>query len=391
VIEYHVYLETGDEGHHMAHVPALPGCAYRAGSRHACLEALPLAVAAHHAWLRRHGEPAPPDGSAFDLTVVKDVTGIGPFDPGDAAALFSADRLPVTRDEMEGYFRLMACARADLLALIGHLPEDVLDWEPGAGAFSIRRIVRHVGNAEQWYVSRLVPVDTLPREWDDDEGMGLLAFLEMERRTAVERLRRLADDELAGVFYPEVWTRHPDEAWTVRKALRRFLEHELEHTHQVREVLDLRRAALLAELDAARDALVSAVALVPADERARRPVCGDWTLHDVLAHIVAWEAFGVEGLRQMAAGRPPDVEPITDIDAWNDVEVEARRGQPWQALWHDLIETRRDLRSVLAAMDAAGLWHTFPFPWGARGTPYDWLAIYAGHDLEHAEELAALG
>lgn len=40
------------------------------------------------------------------------------------------------------------------------------------------------------------------------------------------------------VFYPTRWTSHPDEPWTARKALRRFLEHEWEHTGQVREILN---------------------------------------------------------------------------------------------------------------------------------------------------------
>ncbi|MBN1660092.1 MAG: type II toxin-antitoxin system HicB family antitoxin [Anaerolineae bacterium] len=387
MVEYWVYLETAVDGLCMAHVLSLTGCIHRANRRAECLENLPAVVAAHHAWLASHGEPAPAGDATVDLSVVEEVTGTGPFNPGDAAALFSPDHVPLTRDEMEERFRLMAHARADLLALIAHLPEGVLDWEPGGGAFSIRRIARHVGDAEQWYVSRLVPPDTLPHEWDTDEALPLIEFLEMERRTAVDRLRHLADAELAGVFYPTAWTNHPDEAWTARKVLRRFLEHELEHTRQVRQLLALRRDALVAELDAARDALLSAVALIPPGERASRLVCGDWTLHDVLAHIVAWEIFGVDGLRDMAAGRPPDVEFIASLDVWNATEVQARREQPWPSLWQDLVDTRRDLRTVLTAMDPADLWRSFPFPWGDEGTSYDWLSVYIDHDREHAEQL----
>jgi hypothetical protein len=59
----------------------------------------------------------------------------------------------------------------------------------------------------------------------------------MERRTAVERLRQLARTERTKVFYPTRWTDHPEEPWTARKVLRRFLEHELEHTMQAQEIL----------------------------------------------------------------------------------------------------------------------------------------------------------
>jgi hypothetical protein len=60
----------------------------------------------------------------------------------------------------------------------------------------------------------------------------------MERRTAVERLRLLDENERMGVFYPREWTDHPEEAWTARKMLRRFLEHEREHTAQIQEILN---------------------------------------------------------------------------------------------------------------------------------------------------------
>ena len=59
----------------------------------------------------------------------------------------------------------------------------------------------------------------------------------MERRTALELLSKLNEAERSGVFYPTHWTQHPGEAWTARKIMRRFLEHEREHTAQLRETL----------------------------------------------------------------------------------------------------------------------------------------------------------
>lgn len=232
-----VYLEIGQDGRCMAHVLDLPGCIARAPTRDEALSRVPDAIRETRAWLRRHGEPAPPADEPIEIEIAGESTGLGPFDPGDAAALFPPDREPLTSEEMEHYFRLMAHARADLLALVRDLSNDVLDWQPGPGSLSIRRLLRHIGNAEQWYVSRLVPPETLPPEWEHDEGLPIFKFLEMERRTAIARLRQLTDEERSGVFYPTHWTRHAEEPWTARKVLRRFLEHEREHTAQVREVL----------------------------------------------------------------------------------------------------------------------------------------------------------
>lgn len=234
------YVEVGEDGRSMAHVLDLPGCVVRAATRDEAVRRLPEAIEAYYCWLRQHGEPAPDPGEPVQVEVVAEIAGPGPFDPGDTAALFPPDREPVTPGEMEGLFRLMAHNRTDLLGLLQDLGDDLLDWEPGAGSFSIRRLLRHVGNAEEWYVSRLVPPDTLPPEWDEDDALPIYEFLEMERRTVLGRLRQLSQEERSGIFYPVVWTDHPDEPWTARKVLRRLLEHEREHTEQVREILRAR-------------------------------------------------------------------------------------------------------------------------------------------------------
>jgi uncharacterized damage-inducible protein DinB len=561
MIRYPVYLEIADDGRCMAHVldpstgsgQALPGCTVRARSKGEVLERLPNAIRDYHAWLRRHGEPTLPDEEPVEIEVAGESTGFGPFDPGDAAALFPPDREPVFHEEMEHHFRLLAHTRADLLALVRDLPDDFLDWQLDPQSFSIRRLLRHVGNAEEWYVSRLAHPETLPPEWEHDEDLPIFEFLEMERHTAVARLRQLNHEERSGVFYPTHWTQHPEEPWTARKALRRFLEHEREHTAQVREILaawrrhllarlaaeraglleqlsgqderaltevsvldgwtvrdllahvaawdrwELRemrhmasgeildltevrdtdtfnanvvavwrdrtlaevltelqearvtwvvwlraspdeeffrqhlfegedwsfpgcvevqwqhdaehaaqiaawreseglkgktgpKAVLLAALAAARDELMTAAALVPAEERESQPVCGEWTLKDVLGHVADWEWFGVDGLRQMAAGQPPQVEHVQDIDAWNQAHAEARRDQPWEAVWADLHAARRALLDVLGEMSQAQLSRSFPFPWGPEGTPYQWIWVYFRHDREHAYGLRqALG
>ncbi len=233
-----VYLETGADGLCMAHVLDLVGCTVRAPSREEALRRLPEAVRDYCNWLRRHGEPVPPQSDSPTLEVAGESVGFGPFNPGDAAALFPPDSQPLTRGELETYLRLMAHSRADLLELVRGLDDETLDWQPDAETFSIRRTLRHIGNAEQWYVSRLYAPEALPPEWERDEAMPVLDFLEMERRTAVALLRSLTEEQMSGVYHPSHWTKHPTEPWTARKVLRRFLEHEREHTSQIRETLN---------------------------------------------------------------------------------------------------------------------------------------------------------
>ena len=545
---FEAYLEVADDGRSMVHVAELPGCIVRAETRAAALRELPVAIEAYQAWLCRHGEPAQPAGESMEIEVVEERSGEGPFDPGDRAALFPPDLEPITPEEMEQFYRLMGHNRRDLLALVGDPADKLLDWRPFPGAYNLRRVLRHVGNAEEWYVSRIVPIETLPPEWEDDADLPHFVFLEMSRRTAIERLRRLTDEERAGVFYPTFGTQHPEEPWTARKVLRRFLEHEREHTAQAREIMAARRrwlvarlaaeragllaglwgldersltgvpvvgdwtvkdllahiaawdrweertmramasgevadltatddfdgtnagfvtawpehgleavvaelgearaellawveslqeevffeprfyggddwsfpavlqiqwehdadhgeqigawreagglrgtsgtkAVAVAALEAARGDLLAAADLVPAEVRESWPMCGEWTLKDVLGHIADWELFGAEGLRMMAAGQAPSVEPVEDVDAWNQIHAAARQEQSWEVVWDDLYGARRAMMDVLRGMAEEQLTITYPFPWGVEGTAYDWLSVYVGHDREHAREV----
>jgi predicted RNase H-like HicB family nuclease/uncharacterized damage-inducible protein DinB len=249
---YSVYLEYTADGPCLAHVLDLPGCIVRAPSPDVALEQLPQAIRVYHDWLRLHGEPTPPSDEPISVEVAGESVSTGPFEPGNTAALFLPDREPLAAEEMERYFQLLAYTRADLLALVhapstgtaASLPDKLLDWQPTPEAWSLRHLLRHVGNAEEWYVSRLVPPETLPAEWEHDAELPIFEFLEMERRTAIARLRQLSAEERSGVFYPSRWTDHPDEPWTARKVMRRFLEHEREHTAQAQETLAAMHSSL---------------------------------------------------------------------------------------------------------------------------------------------------
>jgi uncharacterized damage-inducible protein DinB/predicted RNase H-like HicB family nuclease len=550
---YSVYLELAHSGLCLAHVPELPGCIVRAPTREDALKQLPDAIRDYHTWLRRHGEVAPPADAPVEIKVMEESVGFGPFERRNAAALFPPDRDSVSPEEIERFFRLLGHTRADLLALARDLPDKLLDWQPNVETFTIRELLRHVGNAEEWYVSRIVPPETLPPEWEHDEDMPTFEFLDMSRRTAIGRLRQLTEAERSEVFYPVGWTDHPEEPWTARKALRRFLEHEWEHTWQVREILNAYRqrllvrltteragllsalvgvgetaltekqdfdewtakdvlahiaawdrwqhqtmkdivdgkdpdfsaeqdpdaanavfvanwrerslaevvqelqtarsdwlawleslpeeeffkrrsysgndwsfdgqpvrimwehdaehakeiaarreseglkgssgpkAVFLAALAAARKELLTAVSLVPEDERTTRPVEGEWTIQDVLGHIADWELFSVDGLRRMGADQPPDIERVADIQTWNEAHAEARRDQPWEQVWEDFSRARRELVDALEQMSQAQLARSWSFSWG-EGTVYEWAWVYLRHDREHAHGLRkALG
>jgi hypothetical protein len=289
---------------------------------------------------------------------------------------------------MERYFHLMGYVRADMLALVRDLPDDVLDWEPHPESFTIRGLLRHVGNAEKWYVSRLVDLETLPPEWSHDESLPVLEFLEMTRRTAIDQLQQLTQAERSGVFYTAHRAWEPGEPWTARKVLRRFLEHEQEHTNQVREILTAWRRHLLAHLTTERARLLEQVNGLDEKALTGSALVDDWTAKDLLAHIAAWDHWALQEMQRMLKGEPPDLTTVRDEDAFNAAAVTAWRNRSlnevlaelqaartsWVAWLEDLPEETFSQRSLVQEEN-----------WSFPG----WLEVYWRHDAEHAAQLAA--
>ena len=388
MIRYSVYLEIHPDGRTMAHILALPGCISRAAAREEALRRLPGAVREYHAWLRRHGEPALPLDEPFDLEISDESTGYGPFDPGNAAVLFPPDLAPVSADEVECFTRLMGHARADLLALVSDLPDEILDWQPDPQSLTLRRVLRHVGNAEEWYVSRIVPAEALPPAWEHDEALPIFEFLVMERRTAIERLAALSDAERSQLFYPQRWTDHPDEPWTAAKVLRRFLEHEREHTGQVREILAAWRERLVVRLTLERAGLLAQ--LTGLDERTlvERPVFDGWTAKDLLAHVATWDEFFTERIVVVLAGRQRALTTVHDQDAYNaDLRAE-RRNWSLERVLAACADARAGFLQALAQVPDEAFHRRWQDAWGESSFRL-WTQWRAYHDAEHAGNVTA--
>lgn len=216
-----------------------------------------------------------------------------------------------------------------------------------------------------------------------------LAELQAAREDWVAWLREVSVEAFFASREHQGWD------WAFPNCLNVQWQHDAEHADQLaawREEKAVRsttgpKAVLVAALNAARDELLAGVDLIPPMERTSRPVCGYWTLKDLVGHIADWEEVGVEGLRDMAAGRSPDVAPISDIEAWNQEHAAAREDQPWETCWEDLHGTRKDLLDVLRGMDQERIDRSYLFPWGPEGTAYEWVRVFATHDREHAHDL----
>jgi hypothetical protein len=145
------------------------------------------------------------------------------------------------------------------------------------------------------------------------------------------------------------------------------------------------RDALIARYRTAADALVAVFAGLTDEQLDRAPADGGWTPRMVAHHVADSETNSAIRLRRLVA----EDEPL--IIGYDE------------ELWSRRLRYDRPIGSALAVVTAVRaaslelLLRLSPEEWSRTGrhsesgvyTLDDWLGIYAGHPLEHAEQVRA--
>lgn len=152
------------------------------------------------------------------------------------------------------------------------------------------------------------------------------------------------------------------------------------------------KAEVLADLRAARERLLSAIAGLGEDDMLRVGAVGIWSVKDVLAHLVSWEAELVTALTRLPqnAGRPPQIVEIEDIDEWNAEQYGSNAPRALAAVLEDFHGVHKHLLEAIAALDNRTLDDNRRFPW-MEGEPLSYLILENAvwHEEEHAADIRA--
>lgn len=185
---------------------------------------LPGGIRAYLRWLKRHGERIEVPRSIRFTVAEREVHRAG-MRYGSYKALFSCDRPPVTKAEIERAIRWMGHMRADMLQLVGLLPSGAMDWRKPPGSRTIERHLRHIASAERWYLGRF------PSRWQRmAPERDPIERLHKMRQRVIPMLRVLTAEERAQIVKPEhSW-------WSRRKMLSRYLYHERYHIRSIARI-----------------------------------------------------------------------------------------------------------------------------------------------------------
>jgi hypothetical protein len=140
-------------------------------------------------------------------------------------------------------------------------------------------------------------------------------------------------------------------------------------------------------LKATRKEFLTIAMLVAVAERESKPVCGVWTLKDVVGHLLDWELVGVDALRQLATWQMPEFAPIPDFDVFNTSHAADRHEQSWSEIWAAFTATRQELLAIFDGLSDEELKRPFSTPWNSTINGYNWTLIWSGHEHEHAADV----
>lgn len=218
------YLVCAEEmgGQWIAHVPDLPGCFATNADRERAIAATPHAVEQYLAWCTAHNlrvlRPSPP------LVVGEVIRSWSYEDDYEVNAFFASDRPPLDSEETEEFERLLDATRTDLLEEIKGLDPIQLDKQITGERWPIAGVLKHVANAELWYMDRLSLA--FPRNELPDDPLERLSKVRGHLHDQIPELaRRTGVVTLSG------------ETWSARKVIRRTLWHERDHTLHIRKLL----------------------------------------------------------------------------------------------------------------------------------------------------------
>jgi predicted RNase H-like HicB family nuclease/uncharacterized damage-inducible protein DinB len=223
---YALYLESGPRRRKtMVHVLDLLGCIAVGPTTDKALAATPQAIRTYVRYLRSHGEPVEL-GEPIETHVAEHITEGSWLGNGSPYLIFGPDLEPLTEQEIDRFLQRLAWICDDLAAWAASQNDEQLDATPADGGRPARAVLLHVLGAQGTFLAAALGAAPGFAALHGAAGRGEIALPDALRRTATlaaERVGSTTPEQRAAV------RELPAGPRTLRKALRRMLEHAWEH------------------------------------------------------------------------------------------------------------------------------------------------------------------
>ena len=209
--EPNIYVTEARAGYWLASIPAVMGCNASGKTRDEAIANVRRAFRAYLELLDARG------------VSVEHWKGLDPdrFAIAESGGpLFPEDQRPIEEHDLRDFLHVFEAQHAALIALAGTLSADELERTPDADTWSVREALEHMMTTQASLLSRL-------EKWPDDPFNTLGSI----HRVVYQRFTSMEPADTKGL---KVIRGRP---WTVRRVMRRILEHEWEHLGHVQEII----------------------------------------------------------------------------------------------------------------------------------------------------------
>ncbi|MFN2189814.1 MAG: DinB family protein [Candidatus Promineifilaceae bacterium] len=147
---------------------------------------------------------------------------------------------------------------------------------------------------------------------------------------------------------------------------------------------------LFEQMESSRLQLLELLELLPDDAYTMPGAMGDWTVADVLAHLVVWESELITCLMKLDEGKKPKrmLAAIADVDGYNESRYRENKDRDIARIFDDLQSVRVQLEEWLPRFSTKDLTDENRYEW-SEGIAL-WQIVEAntfGHEAEHLPEL----
>ena len=136
----------------------------------------------------------------------------------------------------------------------------------------------------------------------------------------------------------------------------------------------------IADNAAARSELLQAVDAIPGQRRLETAM-GEWSVKDVVAHLIGWQDGYAAALEAAAGGERPSIPGYEDDDSYNARSVDAARGDSWEQVMGQLRTSRERYEAAIRGLRA------LPEDRWAAGRTLHRLSQMSTHEREHIAEI----
>ena len=224
--DYALYLESGPKRRKtMVHALDLLGCVAVGPTTEEAIENAPEAIAAYLRFLQRCGEGVDPD-APFTTHVEEHITQGDWLGNGSPYLIFTPDYEPVSEAELGVLTSRMTCLREEIAAWAEAADAAILDAMVPGSSRSATTILLHVLGPTGGFLSPVLGTISGISSLHTQAERGQLPIAEALRRSTAIVAERLHE---ATAEQRSVVVQRPNDLRTLRKGLRRILEHDWEH------------------------------------------------------------------------------------------------------------------------------------------------------------------